>query len=169
MSRFSTKREVYKKSSTELDDSRESTIQKKYFNWVYENQEKYPQLKTIFHIPNGIHTANFGMIIHFKQLGLRSGVWDVYIPLYVSGSCGLWIEFKRKNVRKRLSKEQKEFRELLFAHSEIRPLFVIVDSVEEAIKETVDYLGLDYDYGRVRKENFSPVFDVKENEDGKQD
>ncbi len=163
MTRFKTNREVFKKPTSEIDEKKESFIQKKYFSWIVENQEKYPQLKTIFHIPNGIHTANFGMIVHFKQLGLRKGVWDIFIPLYISGHSGLWIEFKRADGKGKLTSEQVEFKKLILEHTENRPLFVVVNSCEEAIKETVDYLGLDYDYGRERTENFSPVF--KDNKD----
>lgn len=158
MRKFRTKKQIIKDASTELDEQKESNIQKRYFNWIRENEEQFPVLKTIFHIPNGIHTSNFGMIVHFKQLGLRKGVWDIFIPIYSSGHTGLWIEFKRPTVHKRLSEEQKDFKRLIIENSTMRPKFIVVDTSTDAIKETINYLSLPIDFdGEGRKYNF-PVF-----------
>lgn len=158
MRKFRTKKEIIKDASKELDEEKESNIQKRYFNWIRENEEQFPVLKTIFHIPNGIHTSNFGMIVHFKQLGLRKGVWDVFIPIYVSGHSGLWIEFKRPTVHKRLTEEQNDFKKLIIEHSTTRPKFIVVDNSNDAILETIKYLYLDIDTGKEGKKYNFPVF-----------
>ena len=121
--RLTTKRNIIK-DAKHIDTKKESFIQKRYFEWVFENSEKYPELKTIFHIPNGLHTSNFGMIIHFKQMGLRKGVWDVFIPISRSGYASCWIEFKREDVRRKLSPEQLEFKNLITQLTNNKILFI---------------------------------------------
>lgn len=122
---------------------KESDIQKEYFSWINQNIQDFPILGCIFHIPNGLHTKNFGMIIQMKKMGMLSGVWDVFIPISKNNYCGLWIEFKREGINKRLSEEQKKFRSLIEDNSSRPYKFLVCDSSENAISETKDYLGLE--------------------------
>lgn len=55
-----------------------------------------PEIRDIYiHIPNeGARTPRFGR--NLKRMGMRGGVFDLFIPLPRSPFHGLWIELKRK-------------------------------------------------------------------------
>lgn len=81
------------------------------FNTLALYEEKYPELKWIFAIPNGgkrpINTAR-----KMKAEGVKAGVWDIFVPFcndYPEFTCGLFIEMKFGN--NKLTDTQKKFRE----------------------------------------------------------
>lgn len=81
----------------------EHAYQSALFQWAAINQDKYPQLKWMFAIPNGFF-ANPGQKAKMKAEGLRDGVPDICLPVSrpygpVSLYCGLFIEMKREKYR----------------------------------------------------------------------
>jgi hypothetical protein len=86
----------------------EAAHQTALFCWAVlpEQQKKYPDLKLMFHIPNG-GTRNKAEAGNLKAQGVKSGVPDIYLPVPRAGFHGLWIEMKVKNNKP--SKEQDEW------------------------------------------------------------
>ena len=75
------------------------------FNWAGLAAGAHPELRLLFHIPNGgsRHKAEAG---RFRAMGVKSGVPDIFLPVARFGWHGLFIEMKRTRGG-RLSPEQK--------------------------------------------------------------
>ena len=103
-------------------DNEEARIQSEFFNKV-------------FAVPNGgsrhkIEAANM------KRQGVKRGVADVILQIPKKGYASLCLEFKTSTGKQ--SAEQKEYqRQVEMAGSK----YVIVRSVEQAIRELQQYLG----------------------------
>jgi len=74
----------------------EAEIQKNLFEWAYISAGKYPELKLMFHIPNG-GRRDIVEAYHLKQQGTKSGVPDICLPVPRSGYHGLYIELKAES------------------------------------------------------------------------
>jgi len=55
----------------------------------------YPELRWMHSIPNG-GSRNVREARRLVQQGVRSGVFDVFLPVPVAQWCGLYIEMKRR-------------------------------------------------------------------------
>lgn len=84
----------------------EDTEQIRVIAWANANINTFPELKWLYHIPNG---GKRGMqeAIKFKQMGIKPGVSDLCLPYRKGKYIGLFIELKYDNGR--ASKEQKAF------------------------------------------------------------
>ncbi len=58
--------------------------------WVRLMESKHPELSTIYHCPNGGH-RDIRTAAKFKAMGVKAGVWDIFLPAPVPG---LYIEMK---------------------------------------------------------------------------
>jgi hypothetical protein len=87
------------------------------FCWAADSVGKYPALKWLHSIPNGgsRHIVEAGKMV---AAGLRSGVWDTFLPCPIQTSwavqyAGLYIEMKKEKHRNHkdggLREEQIEF------------------------------------------------------------
>jgi hypothetical protein len=95
--------------------------------WAELQSNKYPELKLLFHIPNGSKL--------FKAMGLKSGVPDLFLPVARQCYHGLFIEMKTsKGV---LSKNQEWW---LFELQKQGYRVDIARSFEEAIEGLKEYL-----------------------------
>ena len=102
--------------------------------WAEMQSNKYPELKLLFHIPNGSNKskAQAGL---FKAMGLKSGVPDLFLPVARQCYHGLFIEMKTsKGV---LSKNQEWW---LFELQKQGYRYDIARSCEEAIEGLKEYL-----------------------------
>ena len=102
--------------------------------WAELQSNKYPELKLLFHIPNGSNKskAQAGL---FKAMGLKSGVPDLFLPVARQCYHGLFIEMKTsKGV---LSKNQEWW---LFELQKQGYRYDIARSCEEAIEGLKEYL-----------------------------
>lgn len=77
---------------------RESQIQTALFEWAAYNTGKYPDLKLMFHIPNG-GRRDIIEAYHLKQQGTKSGVPDLCLPVARGKYHGLYIELKAESGR----------------------------------------------------------------------
>ncbi|SRR6266496_2574499 len=90
----------------------EDGAQMAVFCWAADNCGQYPALKWLHAIPNGgsRHIVEAGKMV---AAGLRSGVWDIFLPCPEDGYSGLYIEMKEQKRRNHknggLSDEQLEF------------------------------------------------------------
>ena len=78
--------------------------------WCTWAQSKYPELEAIYHVPNeGKRSAVTGGKL--RQMGLRSGVPDICLPVPSGEYIGLYIELKK--VGGRLTDNQAVWLEML--------------------------------------------------------
>lgn len=73
----------------------ESHEQATLFSWANMQTKKYPELRLLFHVPNG---GSRGKVeaAHFKAEGVKAGVPDLFLPVARGGWHGLFIEMKRQ-------------------------------------------------------------------------
>jgi hypothetical protein len=73
----------------------EGAEQTALFCWAAlpEQQQKYPELKFMFHVPNGGGRSK-SEAGKFKAQGVKPGVPDIFLPISRGGFHGLWIEMK---------------------------------------------------------------------------
>ena len=88
----------------------EATEQALLFQWAALNAGRMPDLALMFHVPNG-GTRNEIEAAHFKQQGVKPGVFDICIPAARGKFHGMFIEMKAN--RGRVSDDQKEWLTLL--------------------------------------------------------
>lgn len=84
----------------------EDTEQINVINWSNWQLQKYPELKWLYHIPNGGKRYKTEAI-KLKQMGVKAGVSDLCLPYPKGIYCGLYIEMKYD--KGRLQDTQKEF------------------------------------------------------------
>ncbi len=84
----------------------ESGAQEMLFTWAMWQQEGRPELKLLYHVPNGgKRDAKTGRAL--KRQGVKAGVPDLCLPVARGGYHGLYIELKAgKNTT---SPKQKEW------------------------------------------------------------
>ncbi len=84
----------------------EETEQINLFRWAAFAENKYPELKLMYHVPNeGKRSAITGS--RLKQAGLKPGVPDIVLPVARGGYIGLYIELKYG--KNKLTENQKDW------------------------------------------------------------
>lgn len=108
----------------------EDTEQIRLVQWALRAQEEFPQLRWLHHIPNG-GKRNKEEAKKLKQMGVKAGVSDLFLP-YPNGCYhGMYIEMKfGDNVP---TKYQEEFMEDMIENG----YFVCVCYSEEAAQEMI--------------------------------
>ena len=71
----------------------EATEQEKLISWTQYQYNEYPELKLIFHIPNG-GSRNTLEAANLKRQGVKAGVPDLCLPVARQNYHGLYIEMK---------------------------------------------------------------------------
>lgn len=82
--------------------------------WCELNRQKYPQLDSIFAVPNGSLRVK-AIAVQLKKEGVKPGVPDLFLSYPSGGFHGLYVEMKRL-VGGRLSDDQKVWRDRLTAN-----------------------------------------------------
>lgn len=119
----------------------EGGAQAALFCWAQQNILQYPQLKWLFHIPNGGFRDKI-TAAKLKAQGVKAGVPDICLPvkkyLYHEFTyCGLYIELKvGKN---KATKEQEEWLAHLFEQGYD---VAVCHGWEEARDKILKYLGV---------------------------
>ena len=72
----------------------EDTEQMGVIDWAFWNTNRFPELKLLFHVPNG-GKRNAAEAARFKAMGVKAGVPDLCLPAPRGGYAGLYIEMKR--------------------------------------------------------------------------
>lgn len=110
----------------------ESQEQIQFIQWCRTD----PRLQYVFHIPNE-SVGGPGWLVRNRQMGVRSGVPDLFYPVPRKGYHGLFIEMKTKTGR--LSIAQKRW---LNALNEMGYLAVVAHGWKEARCQITDYLNI---------------------------
>lgn len=84
----------------------EAWEQKSLIEWSEWMQVRYPDLRLLFHIPNG-GSRNVIEAAHLKMQGVKRGVPDLFLPVSRQGYHGLFIEMKTRTGE--VSKYQREW------------------------------------------------------------
>ena len=71
----------------------EAEAQETLFQWAEYQASKYPELKLLYHIPNGGKRDKV-TAINLKRQGVKAGVPDICLPVARGGYFGLYIELK---------------------------------------------------------------------------
>ena len=83
------------------------------FSWAAMKSVKHPELRLLFHIPNGGKRGKVEAA-RFKAEGVKPGVPDLFLPVARGGRHGLFIEMKRQKGG-RLSPDQRAWLDALRA------------------------------------------------------
>lgn len=84
----------------------EDTEQISLMNWAHWHTREYPALKWLHHIPNG-GSRNQLEARKLKEMGVKAGVSDLFLPYPKGCYHGMYIEMKFGNNRH--TDKQKEF------------------------------------------------------------
>ena len=114
----------------------EAQEQEALFRWAAYAAGRWPQLRLLFHVPNG-GTRHPAEAAHMKAQGVKPGVPDICLPVPVGRFAALYIELKRKRGG-RVSDEQRGWIEAL---NRAGNRAVVCRGWDEAREEIVRYLG----------------------------
>lgn len=115
----------------------ESVEQQCLFRWAAFQSGRYPELKLLYHVPNGgsRKKAEAG---RFRAEGVKAGVPDLCLPVARGGYHGLYIELKRMKGSK-TSEDQKAWLSELAKQGYYTAL---CKGWEAAAKVIADYLNM---------------------------
>lgn len=85
---------------------KESQEQAWLFQWAGYYEQRFPELRLLFHVPNGGRREK-REAASLKRQGVKAGVPDLVLPSPHGGYCGLYIELKAG--KNKTSKEQNEW------------------------------------------------------------
>ena len=71
----------------------EAEEQEALFRWAAFAHGQHPELKLLFHVPNGGRRDKV-TAARLKAQGVKAGVPDLFLPVSRHGKHGLWIEMK---------------------------------------------------------------------------
>lgn len=134
----------YLKYSLKSEDTEQAAV----ISWAQWQQGRYPELKMLYHCPNG-GSRNKIEAAKLKQMGVVAGVPDLHLPVPRGSYHGLYIELKYGGGR--LEKTQREFLQSAAGYGYYA---VCCYGAETAIRTIQEYLNLD-DGGRMAAENAS--------------
>ena len=78
------------------------------FSWAALNMYRFPELRLMYHIPNGGKRSK-SEAVRFKAMGVKAGVSDIFLSVARGGYHGLYIELKAQDGR--VSVPQRDFLE----------------------------------------------------------
>lgn len=116
----------------------EAGAQEAIFSWCDINRRRYPELRLLYHIPNG-GRRDKSTAITLKRQGVKAGVPDLHLPVARGGYHGLYIELKKEDKSNRPTEKQKEW---LIELQQQGYYAVVAYGWEQAVQELVTYLEL---------------------------
>lgn len=76
-----------------MPERSEADEQMEVIIWASYMTGKWPCLERLYHTPNGGY-RNVAEAAHFKRMGVKPGVPDLFLPYPCGGWSGLWLEMK---------------------------------------------------------------------------
>ena len=113
----------------------EAEEQSNLMDWAQWMEGSHPELRLLFHIPNG-GSRHPGEAKHLKRQGVRSGVPDLFLPSAHGIYHGLFIEMKAQGGR--VSDHQREWIKDLNAQGYRAVVCYGFDEARKAIEEYLD-------------------------------
>ncbi len=124
------------KGKTNKPKTTEAQEQKSLIEWAKWQEKKYPELKLLYHCPNG-GTRNKMEAANLKRQGVKAGVPDLFLPVPRGNSHGLFLEMKVGR-NKCTDNQKKWIRALMEQGYEVKVCY----SCEEAIQVIKKYLNI---------------------------
>lgn len=124
------------KNKTSKQRVTEAEEQKALIQWAKFQEKKYPELKLLYHCPNG-GTRNKLEAANLKRQGVKAGVPDLFLPVSRNNKHGLFLEMKVGR-NKCTDNQKKWIRALMEQNYEVKVCY----SCEEAINVIKRYLGI---------------------------
>ena len=121
-----------KNNAFTLPTPTEADEQTTLFEWAELQSGRYPELKLLYHVPNG-GSRNKIEAARLQAQGVKAGVPDLCLPVARGGNHGLYIELKRQRGG-RISEEQVRW---IMKHGYSA---AICRGWEEAARTIVEYL-----------------------------
>lgn len=116
----------------------EATEQELLMDWCKLLENRYPELKLLYHIPNG-GSRNAVEAANLKRQGVKAGVPDLCLPVARSGFHGLYIEMKYG--KNKTTEKQNEWLEAL---KEQGYFTTVCYGAEDAERVLSSYLRIPY-------------------------
>ena len=114
----------------------EATEQETLVNWCRLFENRYPELKLLYHVPNG-GSRNRLEAANLKRQGVKAGVPDLCLPVPKRNYHGLYIEMKYG--KNKTTEAQEEWLEALQQQDYKTAVCYSAEEAQEVIK---DYLGI---------------------------
>ncbi len=114
----------------------EEATQAAVFQWAELNAHRCPELRYMFHVPNGGYRHRT-TAVKMKIIGQKPGVPDIFLPVPRGGIHGLFIELK--NGKNRTTEAQDDY--LYFLEEQGYAAYVCY-GVDEAVETIEEYLRL---------------------------
>lgn len=118
---------------TEADEQMDVII------WASYMTGKWPCLERLYHTPNGGY-RNVAEAAHFKRIGVKPGVPDLFLPYPCGGWSGLWLEMKTDKGRATYC--QRDWIEYLWS---VGYCAYICHNAGEAINAIETYLNMEHE------------------------
>lgn len=114
----------------------ESQMQQAFVDWCAVQENRYPELKLLYAIPNGgyRHPAT---ALKMKREGQKAGVPDLCLPVPRHGYAALYIEMKRGRTS-RISEAQRVWHDEL---NRVGNVVKVCRSYDEAVDTAIWYLS----------------------------
>lgn len=112
----------------------EAREQEALFAWAEYMQTKYPELKWLYHVPNG-GSRNKIEAVNLKRQGVKAGVPDLCLPVARKNYHGLYIEMK--SAKGKVSEKQEEWIDALLKNGY---LAIVCHSFTDASNLITQYL-----------------------------
>ncbi len=116
----------------------EATEQETLIAWCRLQQSEYPELRLIYHIPNG-GSRNTLEAVNLKRQGVKAGVPDLCLPVPRNGFHGLYIEMKYD--KNKVTKKQKEWLEELTAQGYFTAICYGAEEAKRIIARYLQFPG----------------------------
>lgn len=113
----------------------EATEQERLISWAQRQYNKYPELKLLYHVPNG-GSRNTLEAANLKRQGVKAGVPDLCLPVARQGHNGLYIEMKWG--QNKVTKNQKQWLDDLQQQGYETTVCYGADEAIRVIKEYLD-------------------------------
>lgn len=113
----------------------EATEQERLISWAQRQYNKYPELKLLYHVPNG-GSRNTLEAANLKRQGVKAGVPDLCLPVARQGHHGLYIEMKWG--QNKVTKNQKQWLDDLQQQGYETTVCYGADEAIRVIKEYLD-------------------------------
>lgn len=124
-------------SKSQIPCPSEAIEQTWLFRWASMMSQTHPELKLLFHCPNG-GSRNKIEAHNLKMQGVRSGVPDICLPVPAGGYHGLFIELKRRSGGQ-VSDNQREWIKALRDQGYRAE---ICKGFDEAVSVLEEYIGI---------------------------
>lgn len=116
----------------------EATEQEALITWCGWMANQHPELKLIYHVPNG-GSRNTLEAVNLKRQGVKAGVLDLCLPVPMNGFHGLYIEMKYG--KNKTMEAQKEWLDALTEQGYFTAVCYGAEEAERVLSRYLEFPG----------------------------